>query len=450
MTRHRAIATAAALLLTAVAPLPAAAQVAKVQKLPAALRYDKRLVAVVAKGSAERRCVGASVGHFAVLTSYDCLADWWIDGKAHPVAYTTDEDRKYAYGIFERAWRGGDRGRWAMLQTYGHSPAYFGYEDLERTPSTSVFDFIGFSKKVKDGRQLAVQPGCRLTRVSAGVYTSPCGADFGTSAILLLRSEGNQKYVSGLAYVRSEAKVGKTREFTLETTSQAAYGPQLTKLRFDQASRFAPVWERMRAADAEMAVRDAERADRAAERRRENLDKLGTALGQLAATLGSRGQKVPPPIDYYPAPPMRTTPSIAAAMPAPTPVRRTTRGHWECDASSRCAGPWKAEVPPGGKAMLRYVSDTGEQLALLIASWQGAEPVQYGNQRLQLNVIAAAGPCTLTADMAFYEDGRLVTFLGGVGTGPEIGQGQDRTFTRAFSIRAGATLTVAPGSATCR
>jgi hypothetical protein len=99
--------------------------------------------------------------------------------------------------------------------------------------------------------------------------------------------------------------------------------------------------------------------------------------------------------------------------------------------------------------MLRYVSNTNEQLALLIVTWDSADPVEYGHRRLHLTVKAAAGPCSLTADMAFYEDGRLVTFLGGVGTGGEIGPGRDQTFTRTFSIREGAILTVAPGAANC-
>jgi hypothetical protein len=107
---------AAALLFAAATPSPAAAQVAKVQKLTDSYRADTRLVAVATTGAHERRCVGATVGHFAVLTSYDCLAEWWNDTKSHRVGFTADQERRFASNGIERAWRqGGDARPWAIL-----------------------------------------------------------------------------------------------------------------------------------------------------------------------------------------------------------------------------------------------------------------------------------------------------------------------------------------------
>ena len=320
--RPATVVRAAAVLLIAAAAAPgsAAAQAAKVQKLPESYRSDTRLVAVEATGASERRCVGATVGHFAILTSYDCLAAWWNDQNRHQVRFATDQERRYAFGRFERAWRNGGSRPWAVLETAGHSAGYYGYEDLERTGTADAFDFIGFSKKVKGGRQLAWQPRCRLARVSPGVYTSACGEHFGSGAILLMRKTATHQYVSGLAHVRSSAGTGKRRVFTLETTSLGDYGGRLASQRYDQDSRYAAAMARQRALLAQQRAASAqddaalaeERAARAA-RRRENLEKFGMALGQLAAAWGRARGGTPAPYSAPPSPWSRPAASPSAS-----------------------------------------------------------------------------------------------------------------------------------------
>jgi hypothetical protein len=416
---------AAALLFAAATPSPAAAQVAKVQKLTDSYRADTRLVAVAMTGSHERRCVGATVGHFAILTSHDCLAEWWNDTKSHSVGFTADQQRRFASSGIERAWRnGGGAKPWAVLQTAGHSSAYYGYEDLERTAPTEVFDFIGFSKKVKDGKELALQPRCRLDRVSPGVYTSECGEHFGTGAILLLRKTERHHYVSGLGHVRSFAKVGKRRVFTIETTSLGDYGSQLAAQRREQDARYASAMARQAALLAQQRAAAAsdgvalENARARSARRRENVEKFANALGQLAMAWGrTRGTTPSTPPVYAPPP----TPWSSAATPASTSalncvvrlngpslysgtmaVAPTGGGDVVVNISTAPGCPWRFDlVHQNGGAWIftsSRLEGTGPGSIRFSAS---ALPVEQSMRGLLFRVVGAPGPGQPAGDRDF-------------------------------------------------
>jgi hypothetical protein len=136
------------------------------------------------------QCIGADLGHFAILTSYDCLADWWKDKAGVSVLYST-----YGYmtfsGNFVRAFRGrlesGDS--WAVLETDSHTGGSFGYYDLDSDIALDrkVFQFVGLSSKVKNGKEPAMQSGCHLLRDGPGTYASDCGADFSATGFLIVQ-----------------------------------------------------------------------------------------------------------------------------------------------------------------------------------------------------------------------------------------------------------------------
>lgn len=447
-------ATAATGLLLTCGVLPAAADASKIQRLPDAYKADGRLIAVSSTGAQSKRCVGASVGNFAILTSYACLADWWGSQNDYTVRYASDAKREYFFGSFERAHRNSSGGRWAVLETAGHSSGYYGYHslDLAGDLTAEAFDFVGFSKKVKGGRELALQSQCRLTRTSPGRYTSECGRDFDTSGILILRSTPGHRYVSGLAFVQSQAKVGKQVLVTLDVVSREDYGTKLAELRRDQDTRYAAIQSQRAVALAQRRAESAEdeaeaeaaRARRAA-RRQADLEKFKTAMGQLGAALGGARTPVAPPMTT-PAPlPQRPT-----APPVPVGQRSTGPTRWECGVQTQCVGDARAELAPGGSAQLRLVDRQGTVFAYMNIYWTSLEPANSSKSRL-LTVAVGIGSisCQLTSDVGFYVNGRISTFLGGVGTGPEVGPMQYRTVRREFYIPEGATITVGPGAASC-
>jgi hypothetical protein len=450
-------ATVAGALLLTWGALPAAAEATKIQRLPDGYKLDDRLVAISSKGPQVKRCVGASVGNFAILTSYECLADWWSNKNDYSVRYASDAKREHFFGVFERAHRDVNGSRWAILETFGHSAGYYGYEslDLVRDVTSEAFDFVGFSKKVKRGHELAIQSQCRLTRTSPGRYTSECGRDFDASGILILRSTGGHRYVSGLARVQSQAKTGKQLLFTLDVVSRGEYGSKLGDLRRDQDARYAAnVAQREvalaghRAASAEdEAEAEAARARRAA-RRQADLEKFTAAMGELGAALGGARRPVAPPISSPSPAPLPQRPNLPTS---PVGQRATGPTRWECGEQTRCVGGARAELPQNGMAQLRLVDSQSNVLAYMNVYWTSLGPANSINQRrLSVSVgIGSTSSCQLTSDIGFYVNGRIETFLGGVGTGPEVASMEYRKVTRQFYIPDGATVTVGPGAAYC-
>ena len=323
---------------------PAAAEAPRIKKLDARYIHDTRLMAVGSGEPQKKRCVAASVGHFAILTSYHCLADWWTRQHDNPVRYASDENRKYYVGGFQRAYRSDDSSKWALLETGGQR-GYFGYENLDTAVdlSSATFDLVGFSRGVKGGRELAFQSPCRLSRKEAGVYTSECGRDFDDSGILILHKSAQNHAVNGLAFIQSQSKIGKRVIVTLAVTSSNGYGSKLADLRRDQQNRFAPIAARLNEVDATLAAeREATRASKAAQRKAD-LDNLAIALGQLGGALGGARQQAPTPV----------APTYGTAVPT-----RSPGGHCSLMLSGPALYSQKTAVAPSGGGTIQLVVDT--------------------------------------------------------------------------------------------
>lgn len=152
-------------------------------------------------------------------------------------------------------------------------------------------------------------------------------------------------------------------------------------------------------------------------------------------------------------------PVTAALAPPRTPSAQRTsnsavpagRDRWECGVQTTCVGEARAELPMNGMAQLRLVSSQGNVVAYMNVYWSGLGPVNAIKHReLTLTVgLGSSSECKFTSDMAFYVNGRIQTFLGGVGTGPEVPSMTYRKVTRTFYIPDGATVTVGPGMAYC-
>jgi hypothetical protein len=444
----RTLAASIVTVVVGLSALPEAGQVTKIQRLPDSYKFDDRLMVVSSEGTRSRRCVGASVGNFAILTNYACLADWWTNKNDYSVRYASDTKREHFWGGFQRAHRSGDDGRWALLETPGHSIAYYGYENLDQVvlATGERFDFVGFSKKVKGGRELAIQTDCRLNRSSPGRYTSECGRDFDASGILILRSAAGHRYVSGIATVQANSTRG-TSLTTLDVVSQSEYGTKLRDLRRDQESRYASVMARRETAVSEQRISGANAAAEAEARRarrQADLEKIMAAAGELATTLGG-GRRTAPPPAVYPSP----APPVAKPVVPVAPASRPRSGHWECGQQTRCVGGSLAELPPGGMAQLRLVDGQSNVLAYLNIYWTSLGPANAINQRLLTVTVGIGSSCQLTSDVGFHVNGQIRTFLGGIGTGPEVAPNEYRKVTREFYIPEGATITVDPGAAYC-
>jgi hypothetical protein len=156
-----------------------------------------------------------------------------------------------------------------------------------------------------------------------------------------------------------------------------------------------------------------------------------------------------------------SAPSVAAApaaaptySPAPrtsTPASPAGRERWECGVQTTCVGNARAELPVNGMAQLRLVGPQGNVLAYMNVYWSGLGPLNAIKDReLTLTVgLGSTSECKLTSDVAFYVNGRIQTFLGGVGTGPDVPSMTYRKVTRTFQIPDGATVTIGPGMAYC-
>jgi hypothetical protein len=293
-----------------------------------------------------------------------------------------------------------------------------------------------------------------LTRTSPGRYTSECGRDFDATGILILRSTPGHLFVSGLAFVQSQAKVGKQLLVTLDVVSRDEYGAKIADLRRDQETRYAALVTERRIARAEHraaaaqddAEAEATRAQRAA-RRQADLEKFKNAMGELGAALGGGRRPAAPPSTYQaPAPP----PQRPNASTAAVSQRATGPTRWECGEQTRCVGGARAELPPGGMAQLRLVDSQSNVLAYMNIYWTSLGPSNaIKSQQLTVTVGIGSTSCQLTSDVGFYVNGRISTFLGGVGTGPEVAPMEYRKVTRQFYIPEGATVTVGPGAAYC-
>jgi hypothetical protein len=229
--------------------------------------------------------------------------------------------------------------------------------------------------------------------------------------------------------------------------------PAAAELRREQDIRYAAIQSERAVALAQQRPESAEdeaeaeaaRARRAA-RRQADLEKFKTAMGRLGEVLGGGRTPAAPPVTYpRPAPPQRpTTPA------APVGQRSTGPTRWECGVQTQCVGGARAELAPGGTAQLRLVDSQGTVRAYMNIYWTSLGPANGIKSRL-LTVTVGIGStsCQLTSDVGFYVNGRISTFLGGVGTGPEVGPMEYRKVTREFYIPEGATITVSPGAASC-
>jgi hypothetical protein len=167
-------------------------------------------------------------------------------------------------------------------------------------------------------------------------------------------------------------------------------------------------------------------------------------LRQFIAQL--RAQLATPSQPSRPAP--ATPPAASAAVTQQTPRGRE---RWACGVQTSCIGDARAELPVNGSAQLRLVDSQSNVLAYMNVYWTSLGPVNSIRQR-ELTVTVGLGStseCKLTSDVAFYVNGRIETFLGGAGSGPEAPSMTYRKVTRSFYIPDGATVTVGPGMAYC-
>lgn len=192
-------------------------------------------------GSRAPRCPGINVGYFAILTSDLCAADWWSQPRQQVTFRHAITSKGFAPINVARGARRGEEAAWgtrtwAILET-GASGGHFGSRSLDVQPvDTQQYHFVGFSPKYKGGKELGMQPDCRLFRISPGQYTSTCGADM-NPGFLILGPKSEDGIVVGVATVRSKAKVNGQWVQTIDVATSRTWGSTVRDLSVDQAAR---------------------------------------------------------------------------------------------------------------------------------------------------------------------------------------------------------------------